>query len=252
MGGAHSISGETEMKRLYEMEKYKLTLEQRERLEEKYREVKTRSRGFTALSLNACKKEWDEVVCGGKRNGDLTVERVISDKWDDLNREGCSGTEAKPHFDLTPSEKGAWRQGAAPVTMFTRFLVAVQTESIDDALDLSEKILDCEPDNQLIKDYQPALLAKKRLMEEAEHETEIYDEESDEEESDEESDEEESEDDESIFTDVAAKDEVGDGGGEEESGEDNESGENEDEQQDKIQTTLHKLPGGWLIENEFS
>ena len=50
--------------------------------------------------------------------------------------------------------------------MFTQFLLAVQTETLEVALSLSEKILDYEPDNKLIREYQKALLEKQRLRDE--------------------------------------------------------------------------------------
>jgi hypothetical protein len=236
MGAASSISGEKEMKRLYELKKNSLSHDQRSRLEQKYQEVKARSRGFTAASLNACCNEWDVVVSTHSSNqmidhvGSSPLIQAINDKWDELNAAGGSDSKNQPKFDLSPSENGAWRTGAAPVTMFTQFLLAVQAEKIEEALDLSERILDYEPDNKIIKEYQPVLLEKKRLRDENEADSE--EESGDESES---GDEENSDGDENIF----------------QAGGDEDADEVEQVGQKVNTTTLHKLRSGWLIENQL-
>ena len=49
--------------------------------------------------------------------------------------------------------------------MFMSFLQAIQRNDLDLALRLSEQILEYEPNNKVIKQYQPALLAKKEMEE---------------------------------------------------------------------------------------
>jgi hypothetical protein len=98
-----------------------------------------------------------------------TKNAAINEKWKDLQEEfKKKASKPKPQFDLTPSEDGPWRKGAAPMKMFMDFLQAaggVEEGDLERALDLSERILDFEPNNKIIKQYQPALLKKKEMIE---------------------------------------------------------------------------------------
>ena len=56
-------------------------------------------------------------------------------------------------FDTSESDQGAWAEGKAPLALVTEFLGLVMSEDYDAAFTLSEQILKCEPDNEIMKEW---------------------------------------------------------------------------------------------------